>query len=151
MPWPEGVQPTQVDNILQHSKRPEIYVTTFDYSFAVTGGTQAAFTISTHWVPKSAKVIGGWYQVSTTFTSGGSATVALSLVGANDLVTAIAVDDASAPWTIDLTKRKPLKLISTVLAAEKQVVLTVAAADLTAGILFGAVEWMSPTFVSSGH
>ena len=158
MPWPTTIPAAkQVEFVVAEKLKlriyaPSVFVTTFDYDFAVSGGS-GAITISSQFVPAGAKVIGGWYQVSTTFStaSADAGTIALSLVGANDLVTAIAVSDASNPWDVDLTGRKPLKLIATVVAAQKQVVLTVATANVEAGVLFGAVEWMLPTNVSSGH
>lgn len=132
---------------------PQVYTTMFDYSFAVSGEPAAGIAISKHSVPAGANVIGGWYKVTTTFTTAGAdgGTVALSLVGANDLVTAIAVNDASNPWDLDLTGDKPLKRIATQLVAEKFVTITSATQLVTAGILIGVVYWVLPEVVSSGH
>lgn len=148
---PQPLEFTKAADRLGDDASSCVHVTPFDYSFAVSGGTQVARTISVGHIPAGAFVIGGWYQVSTTFTSGGSATVALHAVGANDLVTAIAIDDASAPYTIDLTKRKPLKRIITQIATSVPVVMTIGTADLTAGVFFGCVEWLPPIRMSSGH
>lgn len=132
---------------------PSLYVTAFDYDFAVSGDPAAGIAISTSYVPVGARVLGGWYEVLTTFTTAGAdgGTLALSLVGANDLVTAIAVSDASNPWDVDLTKRRPLKGIATTLTARKQVVITSATQLVTAGKLFGVVEWILPAWNSTGH
>ena len=132
---------------------PALFVTTFDYDFSVSGEPAAGIAISKFFVPAGARVIGGWYEVLTTFTTAGAdgGTIALSLVGANDLVTAIAVSDASNPWDVDLTKRRPLRGIATTVATRKQVVITSATQLVTAGKLVGAIEWILPTWMSTGH
>jgi hypothetical protein len=90
-------------------------------------------------IPDNAFVVGAWYWVETTFTSAtDAATVALSLEGADDIVTAVAISDGSNPWD---TTAKPvegttkLETTSTWLAttAARAVTATVAAEALTAG------------------
>lgn len=131
---------------------PVVHATMFDYDFAVTGSIASSTNLSKHAVPAGANVIGGWYKVLTTFTSvGDGATIALSLVGANDLVTAIAINDASNPWDIDLTKERPLKAIATQLVAEKYVAAISTTEVLTAGKLIGVVYWVLPEVVSNTH
>lgn len=142
------------DGATARAYAPLVYATAFDYDFAVSGDAAAGIAISTNFVPVGARVIGGWYEVLTTFTTNGAdgGTLALSLVGANDLVTAIAVSDASNPWDVDLTKRRPLKSIAAALTTRKQVVITSATQTTTAGKLFGVVEWIYPASTdSSGH
>lgn len=136
----------------ESNSKPQVYMTAFDYSFAVSGDPGSLTTISKYAVPLGARVIGGWYEIQTTFTSANStATLALQLVGANDLVTAIAINDASAPWTVDLTKRRPLKGITTQLAAAHNVGIISGVQAVTAGKLFGVVEWLLPDWDSTGH
>lgn len=131
---------------------PLVYSTMFDYDFAVTGDPSTAKNISTQFVPTGAKVIGGWYKILTTFTSSTSAsTPSLQLVGANDLVSAIAINGSGSPWTIDLTKDRPLLAISTTLAASVKVQILRAVEALTAGKLIGVVYWVLPENLSSGH
>src|SRR3990167_4331826 len=131
-------------------RSPAVFITTFDYDFAVSGSAGGGIDVSKGTVPVGARVIGGWYEVLTTFTSAAdSATIALSLVGDDDLVTAIAINDASNPWDVDLTKRRPLKGISANITVEVIVGITSAVQTLTAGKLFGAVEWIFPDFVST--
>ena len=158
MAWPTTLQSTQAERVVAENTKvriyaPALYVTTFDYDFAVSGGAISAITVSSQDVPVGAQVVGGWYQVSTTFITGGAdaGTIALSIVGANDLVTAIAVSDASNPWDIDLTQRKPLKRVVTKIATAVPVVLTIAGQTVSAGVLFGCVEWVLPQNLSSGH
>ncbi len=135
------------------AKAPVVYVTLFDYDFGVSGDPSSTTEISTHEVPAGARVLGGWYEVTTTFSSAGAdgATLALSLVGANDLITAILISDATNPWDVDLTKRRPLKGIATTLTAKKHIHIIRATQAVEAGVLKGAVEWILPASVSSGH
>ena len=148
---------TQADRVVAESdnlraKAPVVYVTMFDYDFSVTNDPSGSTPISNDFVPVGAIVIGGWYEVTTTFTSSGdSATLALSVVGANDLVTAIAIDDGSNPWDVNLTQRRPLKSITTQVATEKQVAILGGVEAVTAGKLIGVVEWILPENRSTGH
>lgn len=131
---------------------PLVFSTMFDYDFATSGDPASSTNISSQIVPAGAQIIGGWYKILTTFTSAAStATLAISLVGANDLVTAIAINDASAPWTIDLTKDRPLKSIATVLSANQRVKIISGVQAVTAGKLIGVVNWILPENLSSGH
>lgn len=129
------------------------HFTMFDYDFAVGGDPSSSTPISSLAIPKGALILGGWYEVLTTFTtaSSDSGTVALSLVGADDLVAAIAVDDGSAPWDVDLTKRRPLLSIAAPIAADQFVKAISGVAAVTAGVLMGVVEWVHPDQISSGH
>lgn len=152
MPGTQAHRVTGTGDVGIRAFAPILYVTHFDYDFSVTGDPDTAKTISRYPVPAGANVIGGWYKVLTTFTSSSDAsTPSLQLVGANDLVTAIAISDASNPWDVDLTKDRPLKAIATQLVAEKYVQILRAAEAVTAGKLVGAVYWVLPEIVSSGH
>jgi hypothetical protein len=90
-------------------------------------------------IPDKSIILGGFYQVNTTFTSAAdSATIALSANSANDLVTAVAISDGTNPWDAglhviipvidDLTKAIPL-------TAARELTATVAVQALTAGKL----------------
>ena len=71
-----------------------------DYSFAVDGGSKDAPIVlrsNDGPLPIGSYVIGGILDVATALDSGGSATAALHVNGANDLVTATAF--GSAPWS----------------------------------------------------
>lgn len=90
-------------------------------------------------VPINAFVTGCWYWVETTFTSATDAgTIALSIEGANDEVTAIAISDVTNPWD---TSAKPVEGITKiettstwlVTTAARAVTATVAVEALTAG------------------
>lgn len=71
---------------------------TFNPSADTTQRAQAAHVIES--LPKNAIVTGVYYDVITTFTSAGgdAGTIAISLIGANDIVSAIAINDGGDPW-----------------------------------------------------
>ena len=129
--------------------RTSLYVTLFDYSFAVSGDP-ATLDISTNLVPAGAKVLGGWYEVDTTFTSStDTASIALSLVAADDLVTAVAIATAGDVW--DAGSRVYFGPIATTLVAAKRIAMDGAISAVTAGILHGLGEWIIPANDSTGH
>lgn len=70
-----------------------------DYSFAVDGGAVGTITLRSNDgpLPSGAYVVGGLLDVSTQFTTGGSATVAVQVQSANDTINAAAV--SGAPWS----------------------------------------------------
>lgn len=76
----------------------ELAVATYD----VTGGDSGA--IGAHglgvYLPDNAIITKAWYDVVTTFTDGvdDAATIALNVQSANDLVSAVAISDGTAPW-----------------------------------------------------
>ena len=81
---------------------PKIAVATFDAagndSAGVSNKTVAAHPLGVY-LPDNAIVIRAWVDVVTTFTStDDSGTIALKVQGANDLVSAIAISDASNVW-----------------------------------------------------
>jgi len=72
------------------------------YDFDVDGGTEGVITLaSTATIPDNAVVTGIMYEVLTTFTSGGvdAATIKVNLPTDGDLSTAVAISNASTPWT----------------------------------------------------
>lgn len=106
----------------------------FTYSFAVDGGAIGAITLG-H-VPSGTIVLAGVVDVTTALTSGGAGTMALSLEGANDLITAAAV--SGAPWST--TGRKAFGsnvnfgTSGVKTTAARSVTATIADVALTAGI-----------------
>jgi hypothetical protein len=73
-----------------------------EYDFAVDGGVVGNITLrgaGTHGnvVPNGAVVLGGYVEVDTIVTSGGAATVGITLEGAGDVVAAAVV--SGAPWS----------------------------------------------------
>ena len=105
----------------------------FEYDFAKEGGAVGAITCRGHKLPAGAIVRGGCVDVITAVTSAGSATVALHLVGAADVLTATAKADLSLAALIVVVPvfQTAATWIRTV--ATTELVATVAVAALTAG------------------
>lgn len=111
---------------------------TGSYSFAVDGGAVSAIPLRSNdgAIPAGSYIVGGYVDVTTLATSAGStATIALSVEGANDIVTAAAV--SGAPWSS--TGRKDIIPDSTGSTAVKTTVdraptTTIAVEAVTAGV-----------------
>ena len=104
------------------------------YDFGVSGGVAGSFTLGN--IPDNATITRAWYEVITPFTSGGAATVALGVVSddASGILTATAYGDAAYNAGYhDATPDGTATNFTTISTAQRNVVLTVAAADLTAG------------------
>jgi hypothetical protein len=105
------------------------------YDFAVDGGTIGDINLTvTSQIPANAVILGGFCEVDTAVTSGGSGTLAIKVEGAGDIVAGAAV--SGAPWST--TGRKsviPAFTGATTVktTAARKIVATVAVADLTAG------------------
>jgi hypothetical protein len=104
------------------------------YDFAVDGGSVGTITISAQKIPTNAIILTGVVEVDTAVTSGGSATVAVQVEAANDIVNAAAV--SGAPWST--TGRKSTIPVGTGAASVKttqarDISIVIATAALTAG------------------
>ena len=142
-----------------------IFDTASTDSSGISNKTVAAHGLGV-FLPIGAIVTRAWYQVKTTFasTAGGvdKATIALMASGANDLVSAIAIEDVSNVWDAGLhgtlagsyaeravsgdsaildAASKATSMIGPV-SAEKELTATVAVAALTAGKLILFVEYV---------
>ena len=112
-----------------------------EYDFAVDGGAVSTITLRSAGgsslggiIPNGSIITGGFVEVDTAVTSGGAATVAVSIEGAGDLVAAAAV--SGAPWPT--TGRKSIipagtGATSVKTSAQRSLTITVATAALTAG------------------
>lgn len=115
------------------------YIAKATYSFAVDGGAVGAIIPATsELVPQGAIVTRAWTDVRTAMTSGGSATVALSVASATPITlkSATAFDDA-AYTGVDSHSVTAAKTDS-----EGRITFTVAVAALTAGIVDIYVEYL---------
>ncbi len=105
------------------------------YNFATDGGVQGDIDLTASaQIPANAYILFGFVEVDTVPTSGGSATVAVKVEGAGDIVAAAAI--SGAPWST--TGRKSVIPVATgatsvKTTAARKVVATVGTADLTAG------------------
>lgn len=96
-------------------------------------------------LPSNAIVVGGFVDVNTVFTSGGSGTLAISIEGANDIISAAAV--SGAPYsTIGrkaiTPKANTPESTSVKASAAREITCTVATAALTAGKLTGYIYFV---------
>jgi hypothetical protein len=105
------------------------------YDFAVDGGAVSTIDLTTTTqIPANAYITHGFVEVDTALTSGGSATVAVTVEGAGDIIAAAAV--SGAPWST--TGRKSIVPAATgatsvKTTAARKIQATVATAALTAG------------------
>lgn len=123
-------------------------VARFTFNPTLTAGDR---TIAPHGtgvtLPINAVVIGGFYDVNTAFTSAGGNTgsVAISVEGANDILTATAVSDAIL-GTIGrkaiVPKNNTPESSSVKATAAREITCTVAIQALTAGKLTGFLEYV---------
>jgi hypothetical protein len=114
----------------------------FEFDFAKEGGAVSAITLRGQPLPKGAVVTDAMIRVNTALTSGGAAQVALHLLAANDVLSAVVL----AGFTLDaLIDGVPDGTITHALlcttAAGTNLVLTVTVAALTAGKFTVALEY----------
>ena len=110
-----------------------------EYDFAVDGGAISSITLRSSTslpasVPTGAVIISGYIEVDTLLTSGGAATVGITLESAGDIFAPITV--AGAPWST--TGRKSIIPVGTGAAsvkttAARNIVAVIAAFAVTAG------------------
>ncbi len=116
---------------------PPVHTARARYDFSVDGGAVSAIVIGpVGQIPSGAYITGGFVQVDTAVTSGGSGTLAISVEGADDIVAAAAV--SGAPWsTTGFKDIVPDNTGSTVVktTAARSITATVATAALTAGVV----------------
>jgi hypothetical protein len=134
------------DNFQSLKSLAGLHVTPFVFDTAENdaGDTPASNkTVAAHplavTIPDNAIVIGGSIDVIAAVTSDGSATVAINLVAANDLLT------ATAKASLGIKAQKPLAAVIAQpikLEEEKAVTVTVGTAALTAGKINGYIIWM---------
>jgi hypothetical protein len=116
------------------------------YNFATTGGAVGAQNLvddqgNAILLPVGAIIVRSYYDVITAFTSGGSATVALSVQAANDVLSALAVASLTTGVAAGVStgSAATMKKVST---TAKPLVLTVATAALTAGKMNVFLEYV---------
>jgi len=135
------------DNFQSLKSLAGLHVTPFVFDTAANDATSPTpvsnKTVAAHplavTIPDNAIVIGGSIDVIEAVTSDGTATVAISLVAANDLLT------ATAKASLGIKAQKPLAAVIAQpikLEEEKAVTVTVGTAALTAGKINGYIIWM---------
>lgn len=107
------------------------------YDFSVDGGAIGAIAISaTGAIPAGAYITHGYVEVDTAVTGGGSASLAIHVETADDIVAAAAV--SGAPWsTTGLKSIVPVATGATTkkTTAARTITATVGTAALTAGVV----------------
>ena len=110
-----------------------------DYSFAVDGGAISTIALmGGTLIPSGAIVLGGYIEITTSCTSGGSATIAVQVEGAGDICATTAV----ASWAAGRYNVLPafsttgsLSATTTVkTTAARDISIVIATATLTAGV-----------------
>jgi len=135
------------DNFQSLKSLAGLHVTPFVFDTAANDATSPTpvsnKTVAAHplavTIPDNAIVIGGHVDVITAVTSDGDATVAISLVAANDLLTATGKASLAIKAQLPMAAviAQPIKL-----EAAKPVTVTVGTAALTAGKINGYIIWM---------
>lgn len=108
-----------------------VKVIKYNYSFANDAGAVGSIVLGA--VPSGAIILGGVIDITTTLTSGGSATIALTLEAAGDLKSATAVASYAA-GRLALNANTTLAASSVKTTAARNLLATIAVADLTAGV-----------------
>lgn len=135
------------DNFQSLKSLAGLHVTPFVFDTAAKDATSPTpvsnKTVAAHplavTIPDNAIVIGGSIDVIEAVTSEGNATVAISLVADNDLLTATGKASLAIKAQLPLAAviAQPIKL-----EAAKPVTVTVGTAALTAGKINGYIIWM---------
>ena len=118
-----------------------------EYDFAVDGGAVSTIAITSGTpIPLGSVIVGGYVDVLTQLTSGGAATIACQVEGANDILTAVAV----ASWTAGRKNVLPAPTTGALTAstavkttADRDISIVIATAALTAG-KFDVVLYVLP-------
>lgn len=119
-----------------------------DYDFAVKGGAQGTIALMGQLgIPKGALVVTGKIIVDTAVLSLGSATVAVQVESAGDIVAAT----GKATWTLGVKNVLPADTTGSISAstavlttAARDISIVIGAADLTAGKFSVILEYLDP-------
>ncbi len=106
------------------------------YDFALDGGTIGTINLTGDILPDNSTIISAWYEVLTAFTSAGAATVSfgVSTDDTTGLKAATAYNDAAySSGYGDFTPDYSSANFTTKTTAVRELIMTIATADLTAG------------------
>jgi len=118
------------------------------YDFATQGGTQGAIVLTSDQLADGHVVKNAYYQVDATLTSAtDAATVAISIEGADDLVSAIAINNNNNPWDqgAGWVQMIPDNAVGNFIdiTDNRSLTATVGVEDLTAGTIVFILEVIS--------
>lgn len=134
-------------NARDHGWKTGVAKCVFDPSADTSERTIAAHACDLAF-PAKVIVTGVWYKVLTTFTSAtDAATIAIKIVGANDVVSAVAISNGGNPWDAGtpvegIPKIETTSTWLTTTAASTAVTFTVAVEALTAGKMVVWVQYL---------
>jgi hypothetical protein len=135
---------TDMFNMLADGRVVSGKIAVATYDFSAQGGGIGAIDSGVS-IPAGAIIRKVWIDSLVTATSAGdTGTMAVSVVAANDIVTAIAINDASNPWDLGLHDGKPAGTAATMikLAAAATIKFTIAVQAFTAGKFNVFVEYV---------
>ena len=117
-----------------------------NYDFATDGGAQGEISLRGDSLPLNAVVVKTLYYVTTAFTSGGSATIALNIPtdDAAGLLAATAIGTAGTAGAHDGIQDGAAANVSEITTGIRLPSLTVGTADLTAGALVVYLDYIVP-------
>jgi hypothetical protein len=127
--------------------KARVYVARAVYDFADVGGAIGAIT-SPVVIPNRAVIIGGFVSVITTCTTAGAdaGSMAISVEGANDIVSAITVVNGANAWDAGrqaiVPKRNTPESTSVKTTAARRVTFTIATQAFTAGKFVVYLEYV---------
>lgn len=112
------------------------------YDFAVDGGAVGSIPLRGDKIPSGAIITSSLMYVDAAPTSGGAATVAITVESAGDIQAAAAI--SGAPWSTTGAKRGTLTEAAApvVTTAERTITAVVGTAELTAGRFRVLVEYV---------
>lgn len=113
------------------------------YDFATDGGAVGDIVLRGSGLPSNARVTRTYYEVTTAFTSGGSATIALNIPtdDAAGLLAATAIGTAGTAGAHDGIQDGAAANFSELTTAVRVPTMSVGTADLTAGALVLVLEY----------
>ncbi len=120
---------------------PKKRVAYFEYDFNRDSGAVGDITLRGNSLPEDAIITKGMIHLKTALTSGGSATIALKVEGVADTRAATAVATWQTNALLDVVPAGTAATAIRTTVAGRQVVMTVATADLTAGKFIVALEY----------
>jgi hypothetical protein len=112
----------------------------WEYNFALHGGAVSSIAIPPKLLPLGAIIMDGIIHVKTACTSGGSATIAVQALAAEDILAATAVANFSLNALLDVV---PVGTAATMIrcTAATQLTVVIAVAALTAGVFSIGLRW----------
>lgn len=116
------------------------------YDFAVQAGAVGTIGLMGGTkIPSGSTILAGWLEIATILTSSGSATAAIQVNAANDIITAAAY--SGAPWSsTGLKSVIPAYTGATMVrtTAARDISLVIGTAALTAGKFYVVLSYLPP-------